>query len=147
MKLTIIAVAGLCVAAFGSPASKRQAYIPCSGSYNAECCATDVLGLADLDCAQRKPDVCMVIEASANLLKHQMFQPTLPALPASAQPLDSALAAASCPSYVYLSPIQAIANVRSLDKHSFARTLLGHESKNLLGEMVLPRRIGFALRS
>ncbi|KAF5709498.1 fungal hydrophobin [Fusarium globosum] len=30
---------------------KRQAYIPCSGLYGAsQCCATDVLGVADLDC-------------------------------------------------------------------------------------------------
>ncbi|KAK4118399.1 fungal hydrophobin [Parathielavia appendiculata] len=29
----------------------RQAYVPCSGLYGtAQCCATDVLGLADLDC-------------------------------------------------------------------------------------------------
>jgi len=35
----------------------RQAapYVACSGTFsNAECCATDVLGLADLDCANRK---------------------------------------------------------------------------------------------
>jgi hypothetical protein len=30
----------------------RQVYLPCAGlSGNAQCCATDVLGLADLDCA------------------------------------------------------------------------------------------------
>ncbi|KAK2614873.1 hypothetical protein N8I77_001665 [Diaporthe amygdali] len=30
----------------------RQVYIPCSGLYGtAQCCATDVLGVADLDCA------------------------------------------------------------------------------------------------
>ncbi|KAE9985221.1 hypothetical protein EG328_007761 [Venturia inaequalis] len=33
--------------------SRQLVYIPCSGlSGNAVCCATDVLGLADLDCAQ-----------------------------------------------------------------------------------------------
>jgi len=32
--------------------TRQVPYIPCSGTYsNAECCATDVLGLADLDCA------------------------------------------------------------------------------------------------
>jgi hypothetical protein len=30
---------------------ERQTYVPCSGLYgNAQCCATDVLGVADLDC-------------------------------------------------------------------------------------------------
>ena len=33
----------------------RQAYVPCTGLYGtAQCCATDVLGVADLDCGQRK---------------------------------------------------------------------------------------------
>ncbi|KAI1214264.1 Cerato-ulmin hydrophobin family [Annulohypoxylon truncatum] len=42
--------AGLAVAA---PAvEERQTYTPCSGLYGtAQCCATDVLGVADLDCA------------------------------------------------------------------------------------------------
>ncbi|KAI1383001.1 fungal hydrophobin [Hypoxylon trugodes] len=31
---------------------QRQTYTPCSGLYGtAQCCATDVLGVADLDCA------------------------------------------------------------------------------------------------
>lgn len=31
---------------------ERQLYIPCSGLYGtAQCCATDVLGVADLNCA------------------------------------------------------------------------------------------------
>ncbi|CAM1501562.1 Fc.00g035460.m01.CDS01 [Cosmosporella sp. VM-42] len=31
----------------------RQVYIPCSGLYgSAQCCATDVLGVADLDCGE-----------------------------------------------------------------------------------------------
>ncbi|KAF5022860.1 hypothetical protein F66182_5093 [Fusarium sp. NRRL 66182] len=45
------------IALFGSVASalpateKRQAYIPCSGLYGtSQCCATDVLGVANLDC-------------------------------------------------------------------------------------------------
>lgn len=41
-------VAGLVSAA---PLEERQVYTPCSGLYgSAQCCATDVLGLADLDC-------------------------------------------------------------------------------------------------
>jgi len=32
--------------------ARQAAYIPCSGLYGtAQCCATDVLGVADLDCA------------------------------------------------------------------------------------------------
>jgi len=32
---------------------ERQAYVPCSGLYsNTQCCATDVLGVADLDCGE-----------------------------------------------------------------------------------------------
>ncbi|EEY15301.1 hydrophobin 5 [Verticillium alfalfae VaMs.102] len=31
----------------------RQVYIPCSGLYgSAQCCATDVLGVANLDCGE-----------------------------------------------------------------------------------------------
>ncbi|KAL6354999.1 hypothetical protein LRP88_12357 [Fusarium phalaenopsidis] len=34
------------------PASeKRQTYVPCTGLYGtSQCCATDILGLANLDC-------------------------------------------------------------------------------------------------
>lgn len=41
----------------GAPATaeERQVYIPCSGLYGtAQCCATDVLGVADLDCGNRE---------------------------------------------------------------------------------------------
>lgn len=35
-----------------SPLAERQTYTPCSGLYGtSQCCATDVLGVADLDCA------------------------------------------------------------------------------------------------
>jgi hydrophobin len=41
--------AGLAVAL--PTVEERQVYVPCSGLYsNAQCCATDVLGVADLDC-------------------------------------------------------------------------------------------------
>ncbi|KAK4221079.1 Cerato-ulmin hydrophobin family [Podospora fimiseda] len=57
MKFAIATVAAICVAFVNAlPAPEVEArqvpYIPCSGLYsNAVCCATDVLGLADLDCA------------------------------------------------------------------------------------------------
>ncbi|XDG10270.1 hypothetical protein ABKA04_009885 [Annulohypoxylon sp. FPYF3050] len=42
--------AGLAVAA--PTIEERQTYTPCTGLYGtAQCCATDVLGVADLDCA------------------------------------------------------------------------------------------------
>ncbi|KAK8090028.1 cryparin [Apiospora hydei] len=52
--------AGLALAALAAPAAEqqldsRQAYVPCSGLYGSQqCCATDVLGVADLDCGSRK---------------------------------------------------------------------------------------------
>jgi hypothetical protein len=43
------------VAAAPADLSARQAALICSGTYsNIQCCATDVLGLADLNCANRK---------------------------------------------------------------------------------------------
>ncbi|KAF4971634.1 hypothetical protein FZEAL_9794 [Fusarium zealandicum] len=52
MKFTIAALTLLASAASALPAAeKRQIYIPCSGLYGtSQCCATDVLGVADLDC-------------------------------------------------------------------------------------------------
>jgi hypothetical protein len=53
----ILTTALLSTGALAAPAAddsvaKRQTYTPCSGLYGtAQCCATDVLGLADLDCA------------------------------------------------------------------------------------------------
>jgi hypothetical protein len=51
---TAVALAGFAIAA---PRNlNERAYTPCSGTYNnAQCCATDVLGVADLDCVDRKP--------------------------------------------------------------------------------------------
>ncbi|KAH7125981.1 hydrophobin [Dactylonectria macrodidyma] len=48
-----IVLASLCASlAVAAPTvEKRQTYDPCSGLYDtAQCCATDVLGVADLDC-------------------------------------------------------------------------------------------------
>ena len=55
MKFIIAALfAGLVAAAPASDLEDRQVYIPCSGLYGtAQCCATDVLGIADLDCGNR----------------------------------------------------------------------------------------------
>jgi hypothetical protein len=46
-------------AAFAAPVQdledRQLPYVPCSGLYaSAQCCATDVLGVADLDCGQRE---------------------------------------------------------------------------------------------
>jgi len=55
MKFIIAALfAGLVAAAPAADLEDRQVYIPCSGLYGtSQCCATDVLGVADLDCGNR----------------------------------------------------------------------------------------------
>ncbi|KAI0018424.1 Cerato-ulmin hydrophobin family [Xylariomycetidae sp. FL0641] len=51
MQFTTIVSALFAGMAAAGPLSARQ-YTPCSGLYGtAQCCATDVLGVADLDCA------------------------------------------------------------------------------------------------
>lgn len=51
----VLAIAGLAAAAPSSPLEDRQTFEACSGIYgSAQCCATDVLGVADLDCGQRE---------------------------------------------------------------------------------------------
>lgn len=59
MKIFAVAAATFAGLAFAAPAAEqldsRQAYTPCSGLYGSQqCCATDVLGVADLDCGSRK---------------------------------------------------------------------------------------------
>jgi hypothetical protein len=57
MRIDILATAALLAQlASASPApAKRQTYIACSGLYGtAQCCATDVLGLVNLDCGNRE---------------------------------------------------------------------------------------------
>jgi hypothetical protein len=50
----IAAIAGVATAA-PTQVEDRQVYIPCSGLYGtSQCCATDVLGLANLDCGNRE---------------------------------------------------------------------------------------------
>ncbi|KAK8042095.1 hypothetical protein PG993_006618 [Apiospora rasikravindrae] len=56
MKIFAIATAAFAGLALAAPAAEqqldsRQAYTPCTGLYGSQqCCATDVLGVADLDC-------------------------------------------------------------------------------------------------
>ncbi|KAI0112762.1 cerato-ulmin [Hypoxylon sp. NC0597] len=54
MQLSTLFVTFLASAVFANPTKRGYAdiYDPCSGLYDsAQCCATDVLGVADLDCA------------------------------------------------------------------------------------------------
>jgi len=47
--------AGLVAAAPAAIEERQTPYTPCSGLYGtAQCCATDVLGVADLDCGNRR---------------------------------------------------------------------------------------------
>lgn len=58
MQFTTIAAiffAGLAAAVPTSQVAERGGYAPCSGLYSTgQCCATDVLGVADVNCASRK---------------------------------------------------------------------------------------------
>ncbi|KAI1841573.1 hypothetical protein JX265_004697 [Neoarthrinium moseri] len=53
MQFLTIAAALFSATAMAAPSvMERQAYVPCSGLYGtSQCCATDVSGIADLDCA------------------------------------------------------------------------------------------------
>lgn len=52
---TIVALSGLAVALPAQVDERQVPYAACSGLYgSAQCCATDVLGVADLDCGLRK---------------------------------------------------------------------------------------------
>ena len=54
MQPSTLLIAAFAALSAASPLSER-AYQACSGLYGtAQCCATDVLGIADLDCANRK---------------------------------------------------------------------------------------------
>ena len=55
MQFTTAIVAIFAGLAAAVPVEERQAYTACSGLYGtSQCCATDVLGVADLDCANRE---------------------------------------------------------------------------------------------
>jgi len=53
MQFITIAAALFSAVAIAAPTvQERQVYVPCSGLYGTDqCCATDVLGVADLNCA------------------------------------------------------------------------------------------------
>ena len=54
MQIIAIVAALFAGAAVAAPALQERQYVACSGLYGtAQCCATDVLGVADLDCANR----------------------------------------------------------------------------------------------
>lgn len=52
----VVAITALAGSSLAAPTvEERQTYAACSGLYgSAQCCATDVLGVADLDCGERK---------------------------------------------------------------------------------------------
>ncbi|KAH8169305.1 fungal hydrophobin domain-containing protein [Sarocladium implicatum] len=53
LTVALVAFAGIASAAPSAPLDSRQVFQPCSGLYSSpQCCATDVLGVADLDCGQ-----------------------------------------------------------------------------------------------
>jgi Fungal hydrophobin len=55
MQFSLLSLAALIAVASASPTNmKRQAAVPLCSSGSPQCCATDVLGLVDLDCANRK---------------------------------------------------------------------------------------------
>lgn len=98
----------LAAAALAAPSSvdERQAYVPCSGLYgSAQCCATDVLGLANLDCGERTLTIFWIFrsftrrERAADETKQQTrLLPTLTTSRPCARRSASARDAACCPS-------------------------------------------------
>ncbi|EFQ36046.1 fungal hydrophobin [Colletotrichum graminicola M1.001] len=54
MQFTVTVAALFASVAFAAPVveERQTPYVPCSGLYgSAQCCATDILGIANLDCA------------------------------------------------------------------------------------------------
>lgn len=91
---SLTALAGFTAAA---PLEDRQLYAACSGLYGtAQCCATDILGVADLDCGNRKFSRLLVPEDETDGLQLPTFtsRPTS-SLP-SAPPLGRGPVAVSC---------------------------------------------------
>lgn len=60
MQIFAVAAAAFAGLALAAPAaeqldSRQAVYTPCTGLYGSQqCCATDVLGIADLDCGSRE---------------------------------------------------------------------------------------------
>lgn len=59
MQTSMIAIIGFIAAAVSAMPTNDPPYIACPpGLYsNTQCCATDVLGIADLNCASREPSL------------------------------------------------------------------------------------------
>jgi hypothetical protein len=64
MQFTIAAVLSMAAIAFASPVEQRQVGLCSSG--NPVCCATDVLNLANLDCAPRKFSLLLQLFATVS---------------------------------------------------------------------------------
>ncbi|KAL5378649.1 hypothetical protein PMIN02_011160 [Paraphaeosphaeria minitans] len=98
---TVIAFAFAAAAA--APALESRQIPVCTGG-SPLCCATDVLNLADLDCATRKlPRKLHNISSLANISQLPPPPPAPTSSSTSAPPLASRPSAASCPSSARLS--------------------------------------------
>lgn len=53
MRFSVIAASLFAAVALAAPLEERQVTLCTGTDSNAQCCATDVLGLADLNCADR----------------------------------------------------------------------------------------------
>lgn len=84
--LALAALAGF-VAALPAQVEERQTpYVACSGLYGtSQCCATDVLGVADLDCANRRSPIRSRTRPRANFVK----APSVPTSAANFQTICS----------------------------------------------------------
>lgn len=82
MQFTTAFVALFASVALAAPTQleDRQAvYIPCSGLYGtSQCCATDVLGIADLDCANRKLPPDSIQPETGDMALTTVSAPTVP---------------------------------------------------------------------
>lgn len=108
MQFTLIALAGVFATAISANPTYNNdpPYVACpSGLYsNPQCCATDVLGVADLDCHSRESNPpSLDLEKRTALLILRITQP-LPLLSASATSETSVPTVATAPAAA-LSPL------------------------------------------
>lgn len=95
---TLFAGVALAIPTGGGGGTPATPYDPCSGLYDsAQCCATDVLGVADLDCAPREDPFHhrLVALITDKLIQPPLFPSRRPPSAPPVLPLASALAAAS----------------------------------------------------